>query len=67
MISFWKFKQFNLGEYKNRGIEPLLKYVEIAWLEFFLHELDVDIFYCPIIWCDNQSVSSLIANLIYHA
>lgn len=41
--------------------------IEVAWIKSLLLELGLSFFTPPILWCDNQSVSSLAANLVYHA
>ena len=39
---------------------------KLTWMQSLLRELGVELKFSPVIWCDNQGVASLVANLVYH-
>ena len=40
---------------------------EITWIQFVFQELCISIRSPPLMWCDNQNATQLVANLVFHA
>jgi hypothetical protein len=51
------------AEYRSFAIAT----IELYWLRMLFQEIQISLPISPIIWCDNVSALSLVANLIYHA
>ncbi|RVW94019.1 Retrovirus-related Pol polyprotein from transposon RE2 [Vitis vinifera] len=53
------------AESEYRGLASLTS--EIIWVQSMLQELCLSPFVPPFVWCDNQSVAHLAANLVFNA